>query len=100
MKDYDEDLELMNLISVTGNYELAVIEGILDDNNIPFVLNDRGSGGAMRLYFGGSIFGSDILVAKRDYERAKELIEGISFDDIESGQSEDFDNTDDYDIEE
>ncbi len=100
MKNHDEGLELINLISVTGNYELAVIEGILDDNNIPFVLNDRGSGSAMRLYFGGSIFGSDILVSKRDYEKAKDLIEGISFDDIESGQLEDIDDSDEYDIEE
>lgn len=100
MKNHDQDLELMNLISVTGNYELAVIEGILDDNDIPFVLNDRGSGGAMRLYFGGSIFGSDILVAKRDYEKAKELIEGISFDDIESGEAKNIDDSDEYDIEE
>ena len=41
-----------------------------------------------------------MCIRDRDYEKAKDLIEGISFDDIESGQFEDIDDSDEYDIEE
>lgn len=67
-----EELEL--LITANTEYEIGVISNILEDNNIPFVIKDAGSGGYMRIYSGSSIYGTDILVRKDFLEKAKDLI--------------------------
>lgn len=72
-------LELALLASVSSDFQLAMIKGILEDSSIPYIINDRGGGSSTRLYFGSSIFGTDILINKIDYEKAKELIDDFDF---------------------
>lgn len=69
-----EDKDLALLTTVTTNCELGLIKGILDENKIPCLVQDRGSGGYMRVYAGNSIFGTDIYVSPANLDRAKELI--------------------------
>ncbi len=73
----NRDIELINLKTTNNNYELSTIESILKDNAIPYILHDYESGAYMRIYAGASLFGTDIMVNKSDFEKAKELIEGI-----------------------
>ncbi len=71
-----EDIELVNLKTTNSNYELSIIESILKDNSIPYILHDYESGAYMRIYAGTSLYGTDIMVNKSDFERAIELIQG------------------------
>jgi len=71
-----KDIELVNLKTTNNNYELSIIESILKDNSIPYILHDYESGAYMRLYAGPSLYGTDIMVNKSDFERAIELIQG------------------------
>lgn len=73
-----EDLAL--LITVNSNYEIGLIQSILEDNNIPYLSNDRESGDYMRIYTGSSIFGTDIFVNKDMFEKARELLSGLNMD--------------------
>lgn len=57
-----------------------MIKGILDDNNIPYIVKDHGTGGHMRIITGGSLFAADIMVEESDFNRAKELLESIGMD--------------------
>ncbi len=69
---HDKDLELL-----TTAYDptyLAIVESILADANIPYLKKDRGSGAAVRVIMGYSMFGTDIFVLKEHLDTATELI--------------------------
>lgn len=79
-KQKKKNEEPVLLTTVSSNYQLGLIKSILEENHIPCLMQDRGSGGYMRVYAGGSIFGTDIYVAPDNLEMAKELIEILSLD--------------------
>ena len=68
------DIELVNLISTNDNTELTLIESILKNNSIPFILKEKESGSYMKIIGGFSLYGTDIYVEKNDFEKANELI--------------------------
>ena len=72
-----DDIELINLKTASSNYELALIEGILKDNSIPYIIHENESGAYMRIISGSSLYGTDIYVEKNDYEKANALIAEI-----------------------
>lgn len=83
MKDDNPEIELVLLHSTNDEFELLTIKGLLEDNNIPYIIKDHGAGGYMRLFAGGSIFGSDILIEKSQLEEVSKLLEDILPEDEE-----------------
>ena len=78
---HDEDLALL-----TTAYDptyLAIVKSILEDAKIPFLTKDRGSGAAVRVIMGYSMFGTDIFVPRELYETALELITPAESDENE-----------------
>lgn len=78
MSKRDEKLEEVKLIFLrTTNdiHELNIIKEILDDNEIPYVLKDRGIGGYMRIISGNLLYGTDILVEESTAEKAKAILD-------------------------
>ena len=69
----DDDLEL--LTTVNDNVFLSIVESVLEDNDIPYLVKDRGCGAVVKVVMGFSIFGADVYVLKKDHEAASELIE-------------------------
>ncbi len=70
--------DLMVLKTVNNNIELNIIKGILEDNNIAYIIKDHGMGSYMRILSGNSAFyQTDILVHKDAYETAKEIIDHL-----------------------
>ena len=69
---HDEDLEL--LTTVCDNTLLPVVESILRDAEIPYLIKERGAGGVMKVFMGFSMMGSDIFVKREDLETAMALI--------------------------
>lgn len=73
MVDILSDLEVLK--TVNSNFQLDIIKGLLEENNIAYIIKDHGTGGYMRIIGGNSMpFRTDILVAKESYEMAKEII--------------------------
>jgi len=70
------DLEL--LTTANDRIYQSIVESVLTDNGIPYISKDRGSGAAVKVITGFSMFGTDIFVLKKDTERAKELLELLS----------------------
>ena len=58
------DSELALLTTVHDPVERAVIGSILEGEKIPYMIRERGSGEAVRVLAGYSMFGSDIFVRK------------------------------------
>ncbi|MFY9176294.1 MAG: DUF2007 domain-containing protein [Caldicoprobacterales bacterium] len=74
------DINIIKLKSVFNEMDLRMIKAILDDNKIPYIIKDYGSGGHMRIMAGGSIFGADIMVEETNLEKARSLLESIGME--------------------
>lgn len=72
-KKEDDGMEL--LVTTHDNIELSILQSILDGEEVPYTVYDRGSGGAVRIIAGYSMFGTDIYVPREELERAKELLD-------------------------
>ena len=83
---HPENAEL--LVSVNDNVQLAVIQSILDGENIPYLVKNRGSGTVVKVITGFSVFGADIFVLKEDIEKAKELIRPLSDEELRAIDAE------------
>jgi len=79
-KDHKDNIDLVLLATVNNSMELNFIKNLLDENEIPYMIKDHGSGGYMRIASGFSIYGTDILVEKSMYEKAKSIIENFPWD--------------------
>lgn len=69
---HDENLEL--LTTVYDAPSQTIVEGILRDAEIPYLSKSRGSGTAMKVITGFSMYGTDIFVLREHLETALELI--------------------------
>lgn len=72
-----DDLKIVKLRSITSEMEFLLIKEILDDNDIPYIVEDHGPGGHMRIIGGSSLFGTDIMIKEEDFEEAISLLESI-----------------------
>lgn len=71
-KEMESDLAIVK--TATSNYEFAAIQGLLEDSDIPFMVQHREAGSYMKVYMGVTIYGTDIIVSKDNLERAKEVL--------------------------
>lgn len=78
-----DNLDLVVLRTIESEFEMNMITAILEDNGIPFIVKNKGSGSYMRIITGSSPFKTDILVSKDSFERSMELIIPIIGDDYE-----------------
>ena len=61
------------------------VSGLLDENNIPYIAQGNSIGGYLTIVAGTSgTFGTDILVGKNVYEKAKELMDSINWDALDN----------------
>lgn len=74
----DRDLEL--LTTANDRVYLSIVESILQDNQIPYLVKDRGCGTLVKVVMGYSIFGVDVFVLKEDFQRASDLMEQMPTD--------------------
>lgn len=71
--------KLIPLYTAKDNLEAAMIADVLETNGIAAVMQDESSMGVLNLYGGFSKAGIFIYVTKENYEKAKELLEGMGF---------------------
>lgn len=69
--------EVAHLITVYDVAVLGIVRGLLEDENIPYLVRERGTGSAMRILTGFSMFGTDVYVPTGAYEIAKGLVAGL-----------------------
>lgn len=71
------DENAAHLTTVHNEAELSIMRSILDSEQIPYAVRERGSGGAVKVIMGYSMFGTDIFVPKEMEEKAKELLDAF-----------------------
>ena len=69
--------EIDLLITVYDEAMLGIVRGLLEDENIPYLVRERGTGSAMRILTGFSLYGTDVYVPTEAYETAKALVAGL-----------------------
>lgn len=77
-KEKNKDIELILLRSTQDHYELSTIKTVLEDEGIPFILKDHGSGGHMRIIGYFSVYPTNILVEKSTFEKADEILKTLN----------------------
>ncbi len=80
----DESVELLTTVYDFGMR--SVIESLLRDAEIPYMLKERG--GSLPVITGNSVFGTDIFVKQTDLETAAELI-APCFEELDENNGED-----------
>lgn len=80
MDNNKEKLKLRKLRSVSNDIELNMIKGILEDNDIQYIIKDYGPGGHMRIISGGSLYAADLMVDESDLDDAISLLKSINVD--------------------
>lgn len=69
--------EISHLTTVYDVAVLGIIRGMLEDEQIPYLMRDRGVGQVVRMVTGITGYGIDVYVPTDAYETAKALIAGI-----------------------
>ncbi len=69
--------EVSHLITVYDIAVLGIVRGLMEEENIPYLVRERGTGSAMRLITGFSSFGTDVYVPTEALDLAKGLIAGL-----------------------
>lgn len=69
------DKNSMLLTTTHDDVEKSIICGILEEEQIPYMVKDRGAGEVVRVATGFSMFGCDIYVPSALFEQANELLE-------------------------
>lgn len=72
------DGEVVLLTTVRDVVMLGMVRGLLEDADIPYLVQERATGSAMRIMTGFSLFGTDIFVPAEALETARGLISGFS----------------------
>ena len=69
-----QDEKEIELFSSIIEDEIKQVSSLLEDNKIPFVRRDYGSGSYMNLYYGQSFQEKKIFVNEKDYHKALEIV--------------------------
>ena len=66
-----------HLTTVHDNAELCVVRSILEGEQIPYRVRERGSGGMVKVIAGYSMYGTDIFVPKDMLDAAAALLDAF-----------------------
>ena len=88
MENTDEKVEEVLLVASMDDILISQVCAVLEENNIPFVKIDEGSGSYMNIYMGFSNQEKRIIVSKENYDKAGELIRPLFTTKEEEGLEE------------
>ena len=63
------------LTTTHDEVELALLKSILEGEEIPYLAEDRGGGGVLRIVMGNSMYGTDVLVPTEFIGQAREVLD-------------------------
>lgn len=79
------------LVTVYDNVQLSMVRSLLEAEQIPYLVRERGSGSAVKIVTGISSFGSDVYVPEKLLEQATDAIAtmlGKEVEFVEDGEGE------------
>ena len=84
----EQEKNEVEIFSSSNEYEINQVCAILKDNNIPFIRKDYGSGSYMNIYMGQSIQETSIIINEEEFDKASELIEVFSSNEVEQSEED------------
>ncbi len=79
MNNNIDSLHVVKLRSISNEMEIGMIKEILEDNNIPYIVKNQGSGAHMRIISGASPFVRDVMVSQDDLDKANDLLKAYKY---------------------
>ncbi len=86
------------LCTAINNIQQAIVESILRGAEIPYLIKERGSGSAVKIIAGFSMFGTDFYVNEEQFDEASELV-SIVFEDHDDDDIDGEYNSDNGEVE-
>ncbi|MBE6697650.1 MAG: DUF2007 domain-containing protein [Ruminococcaceae bacterium] len=71
------------LVTVYDNVQLSMVRSLLEAEQIPYLVRERGSGSAVKIVTGISSFGSDVYVPEKLLEQATDAIATVLGEEVE-----------------
>lgn len=87
-KPASHDEYTAHLTTVHDNVELSILRSILEGEEIPYRVRERGSGGVVKVIAGYSMYGSDIFVPAELLEKATELLDAYRNGEVIDGEDD------------
>ncbi|MBQ7346353.1 MAG: DUF2007 domain-containing protein [Clostridia bacterium] len=87
-KPASHDEYTAHLTTVHDNVELSILRSILEGEEIPYRVRERGSGGVVKVIAGYSMYGSDIFVPAELLEKATELLDAYRNGEVIDGDDD------------
>ena len=78
-KNDSDSFELTLLTTANNDHELNLMKNLLEEHDIAYMIKDYGTGGYMRIITGSSLYGTDILVEKSEFEKAKAILDEFTW---------------------
>lgn len=69
--------EIVLVEAIANTVDSEIFQGILTENNIPFICRQQGASGYLRVVYGDLFAVDHIYVNRKDLERAKDLYESF-----------------------
>lgn len=73
-----ENIDIVLLATAYTDTEALLFEGILRENDIPYLRKDKGTGEVMGIIMGFSMLGSDFYVERSRFDEAAQLLEAYA----------------------
>lgn len=80
---------LEHIATVYDPTSLMIMESILKDAQIPYLLKDRGSGGMVKVIAGYSVMGTDVFVRAEHAEVARALTDNSACEFVDQEEDND-----------
>lgn len=100
--DENRSMKPVKVTQTATTIEAEMLMDLLRNNDIPCFKKDNGPGGLMNVKYGFTVYGQDVYVDEKDYEKASEIIKELSAgqdfeysDEIENEISDDEDKEED-----
>jgi hypothetical protein len=77
-KNGRDPLKAVKVATASNEIEAGLIMDLLLNNQIPCYKKSKGAGGYLNIYMGYSVYGEEIYVAEKDYQRAKALLDELT----------------------
>ncbi|HAN22018.1 MAG: hypothetical protein A2Y15_01195 [Clostridiales bacterium GWF2_36_10] len=84
----EDNEEIVLLATALSDVEVLLFEGILRENDIPYLKKSKDSGQVMGFIMGFSLYGCDFYVESSRFEEAASLLEAYTTE-IDTNEAED-----------
>lgn len=76
-KNTENEPKFVKLATVFGMFKVSLIQGALEDNDIPYISNSNYNDSFIEIFTGGSMLGTDFYVPDYLLEKSEDILKNL-----------------------